>query len=345
MADRIQLSGCAIIDDGKLLLIWKRKQGHYEFPGGKVRPGETLLQTALREVKEELGCDVEIIRYLGFKDFVHSGKYFRSHKFLATIKKGQKPRVAEPKVFRNLAWLPMRDYKKYSVAPNVKLVCEDYISGKLKVEMSAREKREKEIWEALAERWHYVRRKPFPPEVIDWTKDWKPGKLLDVGCGNGRNTIPFAKKGFDCYGIDLSERMIDIARQYLKTNNVSAKLFVGTSSKLPFKTELFDYVLCIAMLHNLDKEGRWATLRELMRVLKPQGKMLITVWNKWQRKFFFGPKEQMIPWAAEGKKYERYYYFYNYFELKRELKMAGFKVEQGKGVFGKNIVFLVSKPF
>ena len=52
---RIQLSGCAIIKEGKLLLIWKKKHNHYEFPGGKVEEGETLEQTAVRETKEEIG--------------------------------------------------------------------------------------------------------------------------------------------------------------------------------------------------------------------------------------------------------------------------------------------------
>ena len=128
---RIQLSGCAIIKEGKLLLIWKKKHNHYEFPGGKVEEGETLEQTAVRETKEEIGCDVELIKYLGYEDFHIDGKDFRSHVYLAKIKKGQKPKVMEPKLFRDVFWLPIRKYKKYCVAPNVKQFCEDYIKGKL----------------------------------------------------------------------------------------------------------------------------------------------------------------------------------------------------------------------
>ncbi|MEK6960574.1 MAG: NUDIX hydrolase [Nanoarchaeota archaeon] len=131
MIDRIQNSGCAIIDGDKLLLLWKIKRNHYEFPGGKVEPGESLEQAALRETKEELGCDVELIRYLCFKDFTVEGRHFRSHKFLAKIAQGQTPRVNEPTKFSHLFWLPMKEYKSYSVAPNVKEFCEDYIEGKL----------------------------------------------------------------------------------------------------------------------------------------------------------------------------------------------------------------------
>jgi len=130
---RIQLSACAILDNGKLLLIWKNKQSHYEFPGGKVEIGETLEQTAIRETKEEIGCDVKIIKYVGYSDFSIEERNFRSHKYLAQISMGQSPMIMEPAVFRDFLWLPMRHYKEYSVAPNVKDFCEDYIKGKLDI--------------------------------------------------------------------------------------------------------------------------------------------------------------------------------------------------------------------
>ena len=128
---RIQNSGCAIIEDGKLLVLWRIKHHHYEFPGGKVKPGETLEEAAKRETLEEIGCDVELIKYLCYKDFHIEGKDFRSHKYLARIKEGQIPRVMEPDNFRKIFWLPMRKYHNYSVAPNLKEFCEDYINSKL----------------------------------------------------------------------------------------------------------------------------------------------------------------------------------------------------------------------
>ncbi len=127
-----ELSGCAIIEDDKLLLIWKIKHGHYEFPGGKVEEGESYEETAIREVKEEIGVDVDLTKYAGYNEFHIDGRNFISHKFLAKIKKGQVLRIAEPDIFKDIIWLPIKDYKKYSVAPNVKDFCEDYIHGKLK---------------------------------------------------------------------------------------------------------------------------------------------------------------------------------------------------------------------
>ena len=128
--EMIQNSGCAIIDDGKLLVLWKINQGHYEFPGGKVSLGETLEEAAKRETKEEIGCDVKLIKYIGYKEFHVDGREFRSHKFLAKILDNQTPRIMEPDKFRDIFWLPMKEYKNYLCAPNVKEFCQDYIDGK-----------------------------------------------------------------------------------------------------------------------------------------------------------------------------------------------------------------------
>lgn len=126
----IDLSACVIIKDDKVLLIWKIKHNHYEFPGGKVNQGESLEDAAKRETKEEIGCDADVIKYLGYKDFSIEGKYLRSHKFLAKIKKSQVPKIMEPDIFRNIIWMPIKDYTNYSIAPNVKDFYDDYLKGK-----------------------------------------------------------------------------------------------------------------------------------------------------------------------------------------------------------------------
>ncbi|HIJ98617.1 TPA: NUDIX hydrolase [archaeon] len=126
----IELSGCVIIANGKLLVLWKNEHGHYELPGGKVKEGETLEEAAIRETKEEIGCDVELLKYAGYIDFSIKGKNCRSHNYLAKIKEGQTPRIMEPKSFKDLIWLPIENYEEYTVAPNVKKICEDYLSGK-----------------------------------------------------------------------------------------------------------------------------------------------------------------------------------------------------------------------
>ena len=60
----IQLSGCAIIKDDKLLLLKKYKNSYYELPGGKVDLEEDIIDAAIREVKEETGAEGKIIKAL-----------------------------------------------------------------------------------------------------------------------------------------------------------------------------------------------------------------------------------------------------------------------------------------
>lgn len=127
----IQLSGCVIIKEEKILLLWKKKHNHYELPGGKVEDKESIEAAALRETKEETGCDVILKKYVGYKEFIIKEKNYRSHNFIAEIKEGQFPVVAEPEVFDHILWMPMYDYKKYSVAPNVKSLLDDFLSGKI----------------------------------------------------------------------------------------------------------------------------------------------------------------------------------------------------------------------
>jgi len=130
--ERIHLSGSAIIKDNKVLLLFKKKHSYYEFPGGKVENGESWEDTAIRETKEEIGCDIELIKLLSNIDFEVNGRYFTSHKYQVKIKNNKMPKIMEPEIFRDLIWMPIEDYGKYPIAPNVRIFCEDYLNGKIK---------------------------------------------------------------------------------------------------------------------------------------------------------------------------------------------------------------------
>ena len=125
----IELSGCAIIEDDKVLLLHKPKDSHYEFPGGKVREEETIEEAAIREVKEELGVDVKLVEKFSVIEFSYNGKYLRGSLFFAKITSGE-PHITEPTVFDHLIWMPIMEYEKYMLAPNVKEFCIKYITTK-----------------------------------------------------------------------------------------------------------------------------------------------------------------------------------------------------------------------
>jgi ubiquinone/menaquinone biosynthesis C-methylase UbiE len=202
-----------------------------------------------------------------------------------------------------------------------------------------KEEQEK-VWNSIAESWHSFRQKPLRIAEIK-ALEWKRGRILEVGCGNCRNLKPFAEHGFDCYGIDFSKKMLESARMYSKKHNLKIKLKKAYATSLPFPSRFFDYILCLATFHHLSKDEREKTLEEMRRVLKPKGKVIISVWNKLQMRFIFKRKDLMIPWRTKGKEYKRYYHLFTSWELKSLLKKHRFKVLK-HNIFGKNLVFFIT---
>jgi alkylated DNA repair protein alkB family protein 8 len=196
-----------------------------------------------------------------------------------------------------------------------------------------------EAFDDIAESWDSFRRKPFPPIVEVVAKEWH-GRILDVGCGNARNLLAFDG---ELFGIDSSKAMIDSARSNAAKSHKKVVFLVTDMTKLPFKDGYFDHVICVAALHHLDKENQLIALQEMKRVLKPGGKLLLTVWNKWQKKFFFGKRERMVPWTTKGRTIERYYFFHDMFSLKNLVLRAGFVIDSSKGMFGRNVVLILKK--
>ena len=121
--------------------------------------------------------------------------------------------------------------------------------------------------------------------------------------------------------------MISLARKYSQKFNFSANLLMADVGHLPFKDETFDWAISVATYHHIKgKRERQATLNELRRVLKPGGEAFITVWNRWQPRFWFSGKQVAVPWRTKGKTLYRDYYLFSYTELEKLVKKAGFEV-------------------
>ncbi len=102
-----------------------------------------------------------------------------------------------------------------------------------------------------------------------FSKDYK---ILDAGCGSGRNIHYFAKNGFDVYGIDSDVNKINtLQKQYTEQYFKVAKL-----GKIPFNKNDFDYIICNAVLHFANnKEHFFKMFNEIFRVLKSNGTLFI----------------------------------------------------------------------
>jgi ubiquinone/menaquinone biosynthesis C-methylase UbiE len=94
-------------------------------------------------------------------------------------------------------------------------------------------------------------------------------RILDLGCGTGRLTIPIAEKGYEVHGTDTNSDIIDIARSRAQKRNLSVGLTVARAEHLPFGDGVFDVCIADSVLeHVADWES---TLAEVARVLKKGG--------------------------------------------------------------------------
>ena len=70
------------------------------------------------------------------------------------------------------------------------------------------------VFDRIAPGWYNFRhRSIFTRELAEMAGRWRGGKLLNVGCGHGPDFIPF-KEGFELYGIDISGKMLELAKKY-----------------------------------------------------------------------------------------------------------------------------------
>ena len=121
------------------------------------------------------------------------------------------------------------------------------------------------------------------PDIIPRIKKYaqvfrkhKYKKILDLGCGTGRNTLFFAQEGFLVYALDASKTGIDITKNKAKKLGLqNIKYKVADMKHTSYPDNYFDAVICIFVLsHGLLKDNE-DTVNEIYRILKPKG-MLVT---------------------------------------------------------------------
>lgn len=179
---------------------------------------------------------------------------------------------------------------------------------------------------------------PELDELKEYVKDGE--KILDLGCGNGRLFELFKNRNVKYIGVDTSVEFIKRAKE-----KYGDYFMVADAFNLPFSGDTFDSIWAIAFFHHIPlKQLRLKILKEIKRVLKKNGRIIMACWNLWQSNYFklllkftsrklFGLSRldfKDVLLSPKKLKIQRYYHAFTKKELKKLFEKAGFRVEELK---------------
>jgi ubiquinone/menaquinone biosynthesis C-methylase UbiE len=131
--------------------------------------------------------------------------------------------------------------------------------------------------------------------LVDSMGTFGGGRLLDIGCGNGAQTVRWLDRFDAVVGLDVVAEHLHVFDAVLATTPGQActtRLYDG--DRMPFEAASFDAAVSIETLEHVADEAR--TLREVHRVLRPGGLLMISVPNKWWIFETHGARLPLLPW-------------------------------------------------
>jgi ubiquinone/menaquinone biosynthesis C-methylase UbiE len=141
----------------------------------------------------------------------------------------------------------------------------------------------------------------------------KGKRILDVGCGVGRDVEYLMHDGYDVTGVDISENMIKEAKKVIK----KGKFEVMDFRKMKFKAKSFDGIWAMASLYHIDRKDVEKSLKEFFRVLDVNGILYLAVYE--------GEGEVEVKKTEYGEN-KRTIYLYKDEEIRKSLEKVGFEI-------------------
>ncbi len=222
--------------------------------------------------------------------------------------------------------------------------------------MNTQTKNQQDVWNTIAESFSITRKSPWQIVSDYIQRQPKPCLSVDLGCGNGRHSIPLAQHSTKTLALDFSKNLLQITKKQLQSQKINnTSLIQANLINLPLKDNSVEMALMIASLHSIPhRTKRQSALKELHRILKPQSTAFLTVWNTnhkaYQSNLNKKPSQDaIIYWRQHGHNEPRYYHLYTKDELIEDIKTSNLRVQTieektlSRTTQNDNIIALLSK--
>lgn len=168
-----------------------------------------------------------------------------------------------------------------------------------------------------------------PKHLVTIRKPWyleylnRKDRSLDIGCNNGQHTLRLARICRAVNGVDYDERMLALAKNEAKRRKIKNIIWqnLNIETGFPYKKEYFDFILFLDVFEHLNQRSK--VLRDIHRILKKKGRLLISVpnrntsWKKLQKSlglFYYSDPDHKIEFTQS--------------EIKQILVKNGFVIEK-----------------
>lgn len=196
---------------------------------------------------------------------------------------------------------------------------------KIKKEFDLKSKKRlvEEEFNKVAEIYDKKNIKYFLYKRLEFIDKYLPNNKLVLDAGTGTGIIPrnLNNKGNNFVGIDISEKMLDQAKKMV---DKKTKLIRADLELIPFKDNSIDVITCSEVIEHSPNPKK--ILKEFYRVLKPNGILVLTTWNK-----IWAPIDILRKILKIGA-ISKDFYSYSYWSLKKDLINIGFKDIKYQGI-------------
>jgi ubiquinone/menaquinone biosynthesis C-methylase UbiE len=129
--------------------------------------------------------------------------------------------------------------------------------------------------------------KKFRNKLIDYLDPKNNERILEFGFGTGENLNLAIKKNRNSYylGLDIDPKVKYIAEKKIRKKNLEIKLDLYDGHSFPYADVTFDKIFSSLVFHQLNTETKKHSLKEIYRILKPNGELIIGDWGKPKSKF------------------------------------------------------------